>query len=73
MKSLQYAKVFLDESLIGQLALGQLSPWTTCSLDNHPLDNCCNTRIPVPVYLQMDIFKLMESYSTSTCYQAKLI
>ena len=36
-------KNLLGQNLLGQMSLGQLSSWKTVTLDNHLLDNCCNT------------------------------
>ena len=39
----QKENAFEKKYLEKKLSLGQKSPWTISPLDNHPLDNCCNT------------------------------
>ena len=38
-----WTKTSLDKNVLGQLSTWTKVPWTTVTLDNRPLDNCCNT------------------------------
>ena len=57
IKLTPWTKVTMDKRLPRKLSLGQKPTWTKVSLDNHPLDNCCN------IYLrtaQLQVLFLIE-------------